>query len=176
MIVFTLYAQLFRSCYSPHPSSDPFHELRTLSVWYQFVSIIMLRCVPRSLSRRLSKQSIIITSRRFSSTSCTRMASSQADKGTSTSMSLPSNSYQLLSTSKKSGAAEDALYQQQIRDVTEWWSSPRFEGIKRPYSADDVVSKRGSLQQIYPSSLMARKLFNLLEERVKSGEPVHTSR
>lgn len=91
------------------------------------------------------------------------------------SSTLPSDSYQLLSTAEKAGAAEDALYEQQIRDVQEWWNSPRYEGIKRPYSAEDVVSKRGSLQQTYPSSLMARKLFNLLNERAAAGEPVHTS-
>lgn len=91
------------------------------------------------------------------------------------STTLPSDSYQLLSTAEKAGAAEDALYEQQVRDVQEWWNSPRYEGIKRPYSAEDVVSKRGSLQQTYPSSLMARKLFNLLNERAAAGEPVHTS-
>ncbi|OJJ43052.1 hypothetical protein ASPZODRAFT_1207874 [Penicilliopsis zonata CBS 506.65] len=87
---------------------------------------------------------------------------------------LPSDSYQLLATGDKAGAAEDALYEQQIKDVEAWWSSPRFEGIRRPYSAADIVSKRGSLQQTYPSSLMARKLFNLLNERAAQGEPVHT--
>lgn len=91
------------------------------------------------------------------------------------STALPSDAYQLLSIEEKSGDAEDALYKQQIKDVEAWWSSPRFEGIKRPYSAADVVSKRGSLQQTYPSSLMARKLFNLLEQRAKEGKPVHTS-
>lgn len=91
------------------------------------------------------------------------------------STTLPSDSYQLLSTEDKAGAAEDALYEQQVRDVQEWWNSPRYEGIKRPYSAEDVVSKRGSLQQTYPSSIMARKLFNLLNERAAAGEPVHTS-
>lgn len=59
--------------------------------------------------------------------------------------------------------------------MKDWWASPRFKGIKRPYSAEDVVSKRGALQQSYPSSLMARKLFNLFEERAAKGEPVHTS-
>jgi isocitrate lyase len=91
------------------------------------------------------------------------------------STTLPSDAYQLLSTQEKAGAAEDALYEQQIRDVEAWWNSPRFEGIKRPYTAADVVSKRGSLQQTYPSSLMARKLFNLLNERAAAGQPVHTS-
>ncbi|KAJ5729769.1 uncharacterized protein N7483_004277 [Penicillium malachiteum] len=90
------------------------------------------------------------------------------------STTLPSDGFQLLSSSEKLGAAEDALFEQQVRDVQAWWESPRYEGIKRPYSAEDVVSKRGSLQQNYPSSLMARKLFNLLSERAAAGEPVHT--
>ena len=86
----------------------------------------------------------------------------------------PTDSFHLLSTSSKAGAAEDEVFQQQVQQVQEWWSSPRFKGIKRPYSAEDVVSKRGTLQQVYPSSLMARKLFNLLEERAAEGKPVHT--
>jgi isocitrate lyase len=87
---------------------------------------------------------------------------------------LPSDSYQLLSTSDKIGEAEDALFAEQVKAVEEWWASPRFEGIKRPYSAEAVVSKRGSLQQSYPSSVMARKLFNLLSERAAENMPVHT--
>ena len=87
---------------------------------------------------------------------------------------LPSDSFQLLSTALKSGEAEDALFDHQVADVKAWWNSPRYEGIKRPYSAENVVSKRGTLQQVYPSSIMARKLFNLLKERASTGEPVHT--
>lgn len=92
------------------------------------------------------------------------------------STTLPSDSFQLLSTADKAGSAEDALFQEQVEAVKEWWSSPRYEGIKRPYSAEDVVGKRGSLQQTYPSSIMARKLFNLLNERAATGDPVHTSK
>lgn len=88
---------------------------------------------------------------------------------------LPSDSFHLLSEAEKSSAAEDALYQQQLKDVEAWWATPRFEGIKRPYTAGDVVSKRGSLQQSYPSSVMARKLWNLVQERLAKGEPLHTS-
>ena len=91
------------------------------------------------------------------------------------STTLPADAYQLLSTAEKAGPTEDALFEQQVRDVQQWWDSPRYEGIKRPYSAEDVVSKRGTLQQTYPSSLMARKLFNLLNERAAAGQPVHTS-
>lgn len=86
----------------------------------------------------------------------------------------PTSSFQLLSTEQKVGESEDAVFDDQVKQVQDWWASPRYKGIKRPYSAEDVVSKRGTLQQIYPSSLMARKLFNLLEERAANGEPVHT--
>lgn len=91
------------------------------------------------------------------------------------SAALPSDSFQLLPESEKAGAAEDALYEQQIKDVEAWWASPRYEGIKRPYSAADIVSKRGSQLQSYPSSVMARKLFNLIKQREAKGEPIHTS-
>ena len=94
--------------------------------------------------------------------------------GSPISTALPSDSYQLLSTSEKAGEAEDAFFAEQVRAVEEWWAGPRFESIKRPYSAEAVVSKRGSLQQSYPSSIMARKLFNLLNERAAESMPVHT--
>ncbi|KAI9744658.1 MAG: hypothetical protein M1818_002187 [Claussenomyces sp. TS43310] len=87
---------------------------------------------------------------------------------------LPTDSFQLLPESQKAGAAEDALFEQQIKDVEAWWASPRYEGIKRPYTAADIVSKRGSQMQSYPSSVMARKLFNLIKEREAKGEPVYT--
>ncbi|KAF2404174.1 BcICL1, isocitrate lyase 1 [Trichodelitschia bisporula] len=90
------------------------------------------------------------------------------------SSALPSDSFQLLSTADKAGGAEDALFAEQVKQVEEWWSTPRYNGIKRPYTAADVVARRGTLQQTYPSSLMARKLFNLFEERAAEGKPVHT--
>ncbi|EEY16190.1 mitochondrial 2-methylisocitrate lyase [Verticillium alfalfae VaMs.102] len=87
---------------------------------------------------------------------------------------VPADAFQLLSEANKVGEAEDALYESQIKEVEAWWRSPRYEGIKRPYSAADVVSKRGTQQQTYTSSLMARKLFNLIKERGAEGKPLHT--
>lgn len=86
----------------------------------------------------------------------------------------PTDAFQLLPESQKPGRAEDEIYSEQIQQVKDWWATPRYKAIKRPYTPDDVVSKRGTLQQVYPSSTMARKLFNLLEERASKGEPVHT--
>ncbi|KAI9806133.1 MAG: hypothetical protein M1833_004540 [Piccolia ochrophora] len=90
------------------------------------------------------------------------------------STTLPADDFQLVPEAEKPGKSEDDLFDREVEDVKAWWDSPRFKGIKRPYSARDVVSKRGSLQQTYPSSLMARKLFNLLKERGARSEPVHT--
>ncbi|OJJ55883.1 hypothetical protein ASPSYDRAFT_60057 [Aspergillus sydowii CBS 593.65] len=140
----------------------------------------MLRSVPRRLPRRIPPVSATaggpsrLALRPFTCGYLRMSPSSLPPVQPPVSSTLPGDSYQLLSTADKAGAAEDALYEQQIKDVEAWWNSPRFEGIKRPYSAADVVSKRGSLQQSYPSSLMARKLFNLLNERAAENKPVHT--
>lgn len=139
----------------------------------------MLRTVSRSVARQT--RSLRISNRTpqllrpLSTTTC-RMSSTTlkpADPPVST--ALPGDSFQLLPEASKAGQAEDALFEEQVQQVREWWVSSRYKGIKRPYSAEDVVSKRGALQQTYPSSLMARKLFNLFEERAAKGEPVHTS-
>lgn len=103
-----------------------------------------------------------------------RMSSSLAAVNPPLSTALPSDSFQLLPEAEKAGSAEDALFNVQVKEVKQWWASDRYKGIRRPYTAEDVVSKRGTLQQTYPSSLMARKLFNLLQERHAEGKPVHT--
>ena len=51
---------------------------------------------------------------------------------------------------------------------------PRFAKVKRPYTAQDVVSKRGTLPIQYPSNVQAKKLYKLLDEHFKRGEPSHT--
>lgn len=56
-----------------------------------------------------------------------------------------------------------------------WSSSPRWNALKRPYTPKDVISKQGSIPPLPPPSLdPSRKLFQLLQEREKQGEPVHT--
>ncbi|KAA6413723.1 MAG: isocitrate lyase [Lasallia pustulata] len=134
----------------------------------------MLRNIARALPRQRSRRVVASTIRAISTTSIRSMPTENPAVDPPASFALPSELYHLLSTAEKAGSAEDALFKQQVQAVKQWWASPRYEGIKRPYSAEDVVSKRGSLQQIYPSSLMARKLFNLLKERGAMGEPVHT--
>ncbi|KAK0546185.1 mitochondrial 2-methylisocitrate lyase [Tilletia horrida] len=70
---------------------------------------------------------------------------------------------------------ETAEFKARVKEVQAWWDSPRFKGIKRPYTAETVVTKRGSLPVQPPqSSLLADKLFALLSQRASEGKPVHT--
>lgn len=50
----------------------------------------------------------------------------------------------------------------------------RFKKTKRPYSAEDVVSKRGTLPIAYPSNVLAKKLWTQLSAHFAKGEPSHT--
>lgn len=94
----------------------------------------------------------------------------------STHATQPADAFQLLPESQKAGEAEDRLYEATVKEIEAWWASPRYQGIKRPYSAEDVATKRGTQKVQYPSSVMAQKLFNLIQERVAKGEPIHTSK
>lgn len=87
---------------------------------------------------------------------------------------LPADAFQVAATASKT-ALEDELFSEEVKQVQQWFKTPRFNGLFRPYTAEDVVSKRGSLQQNYPSSLMARKLFGLIRRRFADGLPLHTS-
>ncbi|KAL1840868.1 hypothetical protein VTJ49DRAFT_7660 [Mycothermus thermophilus] len=120
----------------------------------------------------VSRPAVAAISRRLLSTSRSMASLPPVDPPLPS--SAPSASYQLLPESQKAGAAEDALHEQQVREVEAWWASDRFAGIKRDWTAEDVVSKRGSLQQTYPSSVTARKLWNLVREREAAGQPIHT--
>lgn len=74
-----------------------------------------------------------------------------------------------------SASEESADFARACDEVQKWFDSPRFKGIKRPYPPSAVVSKRGSMPVIPPaSSLMADKLFALLERHAKEGTPAHT--
>jgi len=69
---------------------------------------------------------------------------------------------------------EEQAYQAEIAEVEAWWKSPRFANVKRPYTAKDVASKRGTLKQSYPSDQMAKKFWNLVTEHQKAGTTSHT--
>ena len=64
---------------------------------------------------------------------------------------------------------EDQLYQADVAAVKKWWTDSRWRYTKRPFTAEQIVSKRGNLKIEYPSNAMSKKLWNILEGRFKVG-------
>ncbi|PKI82380.1 isocitrate lyase [Malassezia vespertilionis] len=69
---------------------------------------------------------------------------------------------------------EDAVFQNQVEQVKRWWQEPRFAGVQRPYTAEAVVSKRGTVGVDYLSNQMAKKLYALLSKRFEEHSTSHT--
>jgi isocitrate lyase len=71
--------------------------------------------------------------------------------------------------------AEAAEFNDRVAALQAFFSSPRYAGITRPYSAADVASKQGSLP-VTPlqSTLLSDKLFSLLSDAAAKAQPVHT--
>ncbi len=66
------------------------------------------------------------------------------------------------------------LFQEEVEAVKQWWKNPRFAQTTRPYTAEQVVSKRGTLKQTYPSNIQAKKLYATLEAHAAKGTTSHT--
>ncbi|KAK3367346.1 isocitrate lyase [Lasiosphaeria ovina] len=132
------------------------------------------RAVPTWATTALRCRPARPNNRQFLSTTAAPKMASPSRAKVVAEPNTPSTTFQLLPEAQKSGAAEDALYRESVGQVEAWFASPRFAGIKRDWTAADVVTKRGSLHRSYPSSTMARKLWDLVSERQAAGQPIHT--
>jgi hypothetical protein len=63
--------------------------------------------------------------------------------------------------------AEERQYQAEVAAVKKWWSDSRWRQTKRPFTAEQIVAKRGNLTIEYPSNAQAKKLWNIVEGRFK---------
>ena len=68
---------------------------------------------------------------------------------------------------------EDDLFQKEVEQVKEWWRDSRWRHTKRPFTAEQIVSKRGHLKIEYPSNAQAKKLWNILENRFQVSHSSH---
>lgn len=70
--------------------------------------------------------------------------------------------------------AEKADFDQQVKDLKQWWATPRFEGIVRPYAAEEIAAKRGSaIARGTPvANALSEKLFAALVEHDKAIEHI----
>lgn len=59
---------------------------------------------------------------------------------------------------------EEKFFQDQVAEIKQWWSQPRWAKTKRIYTPEDIAKKRSSLKIEYPSSTQAKKLHALLTE------------
>ncbi|KAI9224928.1 isocitrate lyase [Blastocladiella britannica] len=69
---------------------------------------------------------------------------------------------------------EERQFQAEVAKVKQWWKAPRFSRTTRPYSAEDVVNKRGTMVIEYPSNIQAKKLWTLLQNHKANRTASHT--
>lgn len=62
---------------------------------------------------------------------------------------------------------EDEIFAREVAEVKQWWSDSRWRYTKRPFTAEQIVSKRGNLKIEYPSNVQSKKLWKILEGRFK---------
>jgi isocitrate lyase len=58
---------------------------------------------------------------------------------------------------------EDRKFAEDVQAVKNWWSDSRWRFTKRPFTAEAIVAKRGTLTVQYPSAVQAKKLWSTLE-------------
>src|SRR5919199_4597379 len=58
------------------------------------------------------------------------------------------------------------LNRNQVAEIEQEWRSPRWEGITRPYTAEDVARLRGSIKIEYTiARIGAERLWRLMHEK-----------
>ena len=70
--------------------------------------------------------------------------------------------------------AEEQAFQAEVKALQQWWSDSRWRYTKRPFTAEGIVQKRGSLKPQYPNNEVSKKLWKTLEDRFKDGEASFT--
>ncbi|EHK98432.1 putative Isocitrate lyase [Glarea lozoyensis 74030] len=69
---------------------------------------------------------------------------------------------------------EEQIYLEEVAAVKKWWSDSRWRYTKRPFTAEQIVAKRGNLKIDYPSNVQSKKLWSILEGRFKNGDASYT--
>lgn len=64
---------------------------------------------------------------------------------------------------------EDELFAKEVDQINKWWSDSRWRHTKRPFTAEQIASKRGNLKIEYASNAQSKKLWNILENRFQVG-------
>lgn len=62
---------------------------------------------------------------------------------------------------------EERIFLEEVAAVKQWWADERWRYTKRPFTAEQIVAKRGNLKIEYPSNAQSKKLWKILEGRFK---------
>lgn len=60
---------------------------------------------------------------------------------------------------------EEQNFQEEVKQLKQWWSDSRWRYTRRPYTAEAIATKRGNLKIEYASNAMAKKLWKTVEKR-----------
>jgi isocitrate lyase len=71
--------------------------------------------------------------------------------------------------SLKALQVEQTLFDETVREISEWWASPRQKHISRPYSAKTVAALRGTQRVSCVANPAALKLWHMLLEHRRNG-------
>ncbi|KAK3296859.1 isocitrate lyase [Chaetomium fimeti] len=69
---------------------------------------------------------------------------------------------------------EDELFAKEVDQIKKWWSEPRWRRTKRPFTAEQIASKRGNLKIEYASNTQSKKLWDILENRFQTKDASYT--
>ena len=70
--------------------------------------------------------------------------------------------------------AEQAAFDAEVKAVKQWWSDSRWRHTRRPFTAQQIVAKRGSIKQEYANNRMSKKLWGIVENNFKNGQASFT--
>lgn len=62
---------------------------------------------------------------------------------------------------------EEQVFQADVKATKQWWADSRWRYTKRPFTAEQIVAKRGNLKIDYPSNAQSKKLWGITESRFK---------
>lgn len=66
---------------------------------------------------------------------------------------------------------EERAYWEGVARVKSWWTDSRWRYTKRPFTAEQIVAKRGNLKIEYPSNVQSKKLWDIFERRFQVRWP-----
>ncbi|OQE15832.1 hypothetical protein PENFLA_c030G06587 [Penicillium flavigenum] len=69
---------------------------------------------------------------------------------------------------------EDRQYAAEVQAVQNWWKDSRWRYTKRPFTAEQIVAKRGNLKIDYPSNVQAKKLWGIVESNFQNKQASFT--